>query len=573
MAEEQRSPFWGRRLAIPLPGTGPRRNTSSPPSRHKSTVRHTAPSLSSESVLGTAQFLCLVQDSSTPPPQSSCLLSDSKLLVCSSPRRQDTVPPVVEIRTGASISFREGPANTPSSCVASSTSLPGSSLAPAITQRPLVAPDGRTLNMLTHLYSLKLLKTLPPELRAIHTLLHGFCRVQLLFELPYFLFLTSLRYLPTFQIKSPLGPPTTPPASAISEGSADTPASVSAGIQQDAAAFVSAGGQPGVPAPVSTGDQPDISASVSAFPDQPPATAAQLFLLTNFLKFLWGILSEVFGVPVPASAVGRRDTSASADQSTVSSSSSTLLVQTLSSSLPPVSTEGWPVAPVQVPEFREGFKNEPRPHQVPEFREGFKNKPPASRVLELREGFMDEPPPSRVLEFQEGFKEEPPLAKPPEPQQPQPTAKTDLRLDFDPESKSPDSQPDSKSPDSQPDSKSPDSQPDSKPPGFHRGRLPDLVPGGFSTLRGRPPDLPSRGPLLGAAGLQIASSFDAGLLTGSSFVAGLRTTCSFVNASGSPRMSWVLLGRGIMVFPSWTGYPCDPVLNKQNRKAAWMKWR
>ncbi|MED6255357.1 hypothetical protein ATANTOWER_008491 [Ataeniobius toweri] len=110
----------------------------------------------------------------------------------------------------------------------------------------------------------------------------------------------------------PVQPPTTPPASAISEGSADTPASVSAGIQQDTPAFVSAGGQPGAPAPVSAGDQPDISASVSAFPDQPPATATQLFLPTHFLGFLCGILSEVFGGPVPASAVGRRDTSAPA---------------------------------------------------------------------------------------------------------------------------------------------------------------------------------------------------------------------------------------------------------------------
>ncbi|MEQ2179114.1 hypothetical protein GOODEAATRI_021292 [Goodea atripinnis] len=98
----------------------------------------------------------------------------------------------------------------------------------------------------------------------------------------------------------PVQPPTTHPASAISEGSADTPA------------FVSAGGQPGAPAPVSAGDQPDISASVSAFPDRPPATADQLFLPTHFLGFLWGILSEVFGGPVPASAVGRRDASAPA---------------------------------------------------------------------------------------------------------------------------------------------------------------------------------------------------------------------------------------------------------------------
>ncbi|MEQ2218406.1 Sodium channel protein type 4 subunit alpha B [Xenoophorus captivus] len=48
-----------------------------------------------------------------------------------------------------------------------------------------------------------------------------------------------------------------------------------------------------------------MPASVSAFPDQPPATEAQLFLTTHFLRFLLGILSEIFGVPAPASAVGR----------------------------------------------------------------------------------------------------------------------------------------------------------------------------------------------------------------------------------------------------------------------------
>ncbi|KAK5606243.1 hypothetical protein CRENBAI_024711 [Crenichthys baileyi] len=44
--------------------------------------------------------------------------------------RQDTVPPVVEIWTGASLSFLEGLANTPSPCLASSTSLPGSQPCP-----------------------------------------------------------------------------------------------------------------------------------------------------------------------------------------------------------------------------------------------------------------------------------------------------------------------------------------------------------------------------------------------------------------------------------------------------------
>ncbi|MED6268160.1 hypothetical protein CHARACLAT_019448, partial [Characodon lateralis] len=69
--EEQRSPFWGTRLAIPLPGTGPQCYTKSPPSQHKSTVRHTAPFSSSEPVFGAAHFLCPVRESSTPHLQSS----------------------------------------------------------------------------------------------------------------------------------------------------------------------------------------------------------------------------------------------------------------------------------------------------------------------------------------------------------------------------------------------------------------------------------------------------------------------------------------------------------------------
>ncbi|MEQ2297630.1 hypothetical protein AMECASPLE_036545 [Ameca splendens] len=76
--EEQQSPYWGLRLAIPLPVTGPRRYTPSPSSQHKPTVQHTAPYSSSKPVLGAAHFLCPVRDSSTPPPQSSRLTSDSE---------------------------------------------------------------------------------------------------------------------------------------------------------------------------------------------------------------------------------------------------------------------------------------------------------------------------------------------------------------------------------------------------------------------------------------------------------------------------------------------------------------
>ncbi|KAK5605279.1 hypothetical protein CRENBAI_014250 [Crenichthys baileyi] len=135
-AVERRSPFWGSRLAIPLPVTGPRRYTPSLSSQHISTVRQTAPSSSLEPMLGAAHFLCLVWDSSTAPLQSSCTPSDSELPVCSSSchryrRRQDIVPPVLEVRTGASLSFLGGLASAPSPCPAH---FLVSSLVPAITQ-------------------------------------------------------------------------------------------------------------------------------------------------------------------------------------------------------------------------------------------------------------------------------------------------------------------------------------------------------------------------------------------------------------------------------------------------------
>ncbi|KAK5601093.1 hypothetical protein CRENBAI_004129 [Crenichthys baileyi] len=46
----------------------------------------------------------------------------------------------------------------------------------------------------------------------------------------------------------------------------------------------------------------------------------------------------------------------------------------------------------QVPEFREGFEDEPPLTQVPEFREGFEDEPPLTQVPEFREGFEDELP-------------------------------------------------------------------------------------------------------------------------------------------------------------------------------------
>ncbi|MEQ2195429.1 hypothetical protein XENOCAPTIV_012748 [Xenoophorus captivus] len=118
--EEQRSPLWGTRLTIPLPVL--------PPAEDAAAVR--------------TLFLLLWRFGQAPPHPSR----------------------------------RVGPTLLPLACRLRLCFLV-SSLTPAITQHPLVAPGGRTLHILAHLYSLKLLKTLPSNLRAIHPLLHGFCRV------------------------------------------------------------------------------------------------------------------------------------------------------------------------------------------------------------------------------------------------------------------------------------------------------------------------------------------------------------------------------------------------------------
>ncbi|KAK5603440.1 hypothetical protein CRENBAI_007354 [Crenichthys baileyi] len=373
-------------------------------------------------MLEATHFLCPFRDSSTPPPQSFRLPSDSELLVCSSSRQrrhrhQDTVPPVVEIRTGASkSSWRVWPTLLPLAW------RPGlrflvSSLAPAITQYPLVAPGMK--HPLLPLCSLELLYKLFPVPDVNLPPLHGFSPVSLLHR--------------SYQVSSALRHSQQPLLHATDDvGSAN-------------------GGQPIAPAPASAGDQSDTSVPPSAFLDQPPVATAQPLFPAYLLGFLWGIISEVFSASVsvvhsspenqpssqllpsvtqpspplshlasvppegsadapastsavdrpdtsappsvvgrpdasaqastvgrpdasaPASAVGRCEASAPADQSSASSSSSstllaqssapsssssssTLLAKTLSSSLPPVSAEGCPVAPVPVLSFERGLR-------------------------------------------------------------------------------------------------------------------------------------------------------------------------------------------------------------------------
>ncbi|KAK5598830.1 hypothetical protein CRENBAI_003693 [Crenichthys baileyi] len=281
--EEQLSPFWGTRLAISLPGTSPRRYTL-------------APSSSSEPVFGTAHFLCPVRESSTPPPQSSSSSSRRRRR-----SRQGTVPPVMEIRTGASISLLEGLANTPSSCLASSTSLPGSQ--PCCSDHPMPPCGSRQKNMAntdsplqskaveditsrslsrpsTQAWVLSGLAAVRTALVPVPDSTEGSADAPALVS-------TGVQPEAPAPVSAgspllPVQPPTSPPASAISEGSADTPASVSAGVQQDAPAFISAGGQP------------DISEPAALPPDQPPFTSTQP---AHLLGFLWGILSEISCVP------------------------------------------------------------------------------------------------------------------------------------------------------------------------------------------------------------------------------------------------------------------------------------
>ncbi|KAK5611739.1 hypothetical protein CRENBAI_010724 [Crenichthys baileyi] len=321
--------------------------------------------------------------------------------------------------------------------------------------------------------------------------------------------------------KCPMSLTFSAPVPDSTERSANTPAFVSSGVQLNAPALVSAGGQPEAPAPFSAGGQP-ASASASAFQDQPLATAAQLFLPTHFLGFLWGILSEVFGVPAPASAV--RDASAPADQSlasssslstllaqssapssssSLSSSSSTLLAQTLST---PVSAEGWPVAPVPVPEFREGFKVEPPLTRVPEFREGFKDEPPLTQVPEFRESFKSEPPLTPSFRDPRGVQDSPFPKKGVQGRTASSQASRDSET-FDPDSKASDSLPNSKASDSLPDSKASDYLTPSLDPSLLSSCLTsDLLTEGaglldFSSAAAGLPDSCFEGPLLCLANL------------------------------------------------------------------------
>ncbi|KAK5599043.1 hypothetical protein CRENBAI_026657 [Crenichthys baileyi] len=104
--EELRSPFWGTKLARPLPGTGTLRYQSSP-SSHRRPPPPEATSFqycSSEPEFGAVRFLCPVRDSSPPPLHSPCFAP------APSRRRQRR--------------HRDAPLSVPEGCANASSPLP-----------------------------------------------------------------------------------------------------------------------------------------------------------------------------------------------------------------------------------------------------------------------------------------------------------------------------------------------------------------------------------------------------------------------------------------------------------------
>ncbi|KAK5600582.1 hypothetical protein CRENBAI_014815 [Crenichthys baileyi] len=271
-------------------------------------------------------------------------------------------------------------ASAPSSCLASPTLFPSSRLVPAITQRPLVAPGRRMRH--------SLLPRAYLEARSQETVVCLASALQISMEKPTSAAFASTEAQPhasalasastsgfiegSTDSPAPVstgGPSaTSTPVPDLSDVSADTTASVSAGGQPNAPASVSAGGQPDNPAPAFTGGQPDTSVPASAFPVQPPVTTAQPLLPAYLLGFLWAILSEIFSVPAPVS-VGRpssegqpssllwssaaqpsSSSSPPASASTVGSVYDSVSVSTEGrpDASPPVSDEGQPDASVSV---------------------------------------------------------------------------------------------------------------------------------------------------------------------------------------------------------------------------------
>ncbi|KAK5604351.1 hypothetical protein CRENBAI_018867 [Crenichthys baileyi] len=424
-AEEQRSPFWGTRLAIPLPGTGRRRYTSSLTSQRETAARHRgyrrASSSSSSARFGTAPRRHLSLSVCLPTP--SFLFADP--------------PDAVAVRTLSPLLWRFGQAAPYPGSGQHFFPLPGvpdfASWSPDLPQCPVVAPSGRIRHALLLLYSLEILYKLFPVPKVNLPLLHGSSLVWLLLGLfimepvsqtlqcfylqfskkvresqheqplhplkirhmPQLLFQSSLRYLSTPQLQSP--PEVHQPPQPLFQTSLRdlpmlqllSPLRISESLQ-----FLS---------PLEASQTLQLLSSLEV--SQTPQCQLQPFQISlsksstkisstpasEGLRDSWGPAPTTKGqpgdtsTPAPASTGGQPDSSVAAPASVSSegsaaqssSSSSTHLPQTSTlSSSPPVSPKGGPVVPV--PEFREGFESKPPPVPVPEFREGFEGEPPSS---------------------------------------------------------------------------------------------------------------------------------------------------------------------------------------------------
>ncbi|KAK5598650.1 hypothetical protein CRENBAI_006619 [Crenichthys baileyi] len=230
--KQQRSPFWGSRLAVPLPGTGPLRYRPSP-------IPHTPPptseptsSTSLEPEIGAARFLCPVRDSSSPPlhspgfaPAPSPRDEAVAEMLLSRFLRVVPTPPLLSRRWKHKVH-------------------PASSVLPGVAE---------------HIYSSTQSCPVTPSYAQLH---RDF--VQSI-DLP----LCALDHLDE-QLKMALSTSSAPlSVSALSEESVEVPASVSAGVQPDAPALVFAGGHLNTQAPVAAGVCPDVREPVSSSPDHP----------------------------------------------------------------------------------------------------------------------------------------------------------------------------------------------------------------------------------------------------------------------------------------------------------------
>ncbi|KAK5621509.1 hypothetical protein CRENBAI_002838 [Crenichthys baileyi] len=518
--EEQRSPFWGSRLAMPPAGTGPRHHT--PCAAEKGFIQARREEEQRSPFWGTRLAI--------PLPG-----------------------------TGATLHLRPPSINPIHSPAYSSLLVFGT----CIRHRTLPLPGTGELHASTAVLKLFLSsKTTPPSRhcssccgdsdRRFHILPGG--SDQHSFLLPGIFDFAS--WFPAFLQRSPTTVQTAlVPVPDSTEGSADAPALVSAGVQLDAPALVSAGGQLEAPAPVSplevnqTPQYPLQCQLCYQFchqlrpllqPSLRVLQTLQLLSPLGFSKMLQHSSPlEVSRTPQHQSLLEVNQTSQSQLHYLLISHSSHQLNQDTSLDFYGASSQRFPVfqihcqfcAPPQLLRahlqllwahlqlFRTpAIPSAPLPRTqcpswlprlqclswlpFPEFQEGFKDEPPLINPPEPQ-------PAARVPEPQHAAKPAEPLHAPGhqhavKPPGPQPDTNTVLRLNSNPDFKQRYSKPSDpkvhemttdlltnfKSPDSPPSDSPPSDSPplDSRLPEFLLGPKPLRPSRGSATRRGRPPD-------------------------------------------------------------------------------------